>query len=220
MRIAFHVMSSPLGLLFVARSPRGLRHLEFMDRRSLKRTIAGHESTEPDATWEPSLLELKPAIEQLESFFSGMLKRFSLPLDPDGTEFQHAVWNTLLEIPFAETRSYGEVARAIGQPKAARAVGLANNQNPIAIIVPCHRVIGAGGSLVGYGGGMHRKKWLLDHEARFADLDAREATTGPRLAQVAPKPYARATAGVARKSAVAAPKPAAAARGRGRKPAR
>ena len=212
-------MSSPLGLLFVASSPRGLRYLEFMDRRSLKRTIAGHESTEPDATWEPSLLELKPAIEQLESYFSGMLKKFSLPLDPDGTEFQHAVWHTLLEIPYAETQSYGEVARAIGQPKAARAVGLANNQNPVAIIVPCHRVIGAGGSLVGYGGGMHRKKWLLDHEARFADLDARAATTGPRRAQVAPKAEARAASRAARKPA-ATPRPAATARGRGRKPAR
>lgn len=164
MRIAFHVMSSPLGLLFVARSSRGLRYLEFMDRRSLKRTIAGHESTEPDATWEPSLLELKPAIDQLESFFSGMLKKFSLPLDPDGTEFQHAVWHTLLEIPYAETRSYGEVARAIGQPRAARAVGLANNQNPVSIIVPCHRVIGANGSLTGYAGGLPRKEHLLQHE--------------------------------------------------------
>jgi len=218
-RFAFHVMSSPLGLLFVARSPRGLRYLEFMDRRSLKRTIAGHESMEPDATWEPSLLELKPTVDQLESYFSGMLKRFSLPLDPDGTEFQHAVWQTLLEIPYAKTHSYGEIARAIGQPKAARAVGLANNQNPIAIIVPCHRVIGAGGSLVGYGGGMHRKKWLLDHEARFADLDARAATMGPRRAQVAPKPETRATARPGRKPA-APLHPAPTARGRGRKPAR
>ena len=174
-RLAYHVMSSPLGLLFLARSERGLRYLEFMDRRSLKRTIAAHESTDPGAAWEPSLLELKPVVDQLESYFSGMLTRFDFPLDPDGTAFQHAVWRALLGIPYAETRSYGEVARVIGQPRAARAVGLANNQNPIAIVVPCHRVVGAGGSLVGYGGGMHRKKWLLDHEARFARLEAREA---------------------------------------------
>src|SRR5437867_2380089 len=94
---------------------------------------------------------------------------------PEGTPFQHGVWRALLDIPFAETRSYGEIARTIGQPRSARAVGLANNQNPIAIIVPCHRVIGAGGSLVGYGGGVHRKKWLLQHELRFATLDQRAA---------------------------------------------
>ncbi len=221
MRLAYHVMSSPLGLLFVARSPRGLRYLEYMDRRSLKRTIGGHERTAPDATWEPSLLELKPVVDQLEQFFSGMLKRFSLPLDPDGTEFQHAVWDALLEIPYAATRSYGDVARVIGQPRAARAVGLANNQNPIAIIVPCHRVIGAGGSLVGYGGGMQRKKWLLEHEARFAMLHARATTPGqPRPAPRAPaatRPRATVAAG---RSTTAARRTAPAPRTPGRKPIR
>lgn len=199
-------MSSPLGLLFVARSPRGLRYLEFMDRRSLKRTITGHESTAPEATWEPSLLELKPVVDQLEGYFSGMLKKFTLPLDPDGTEFQHAVWRALLDIPYAETSSYGDVARTIGQPKAARAVGLANNQNPIAIIVPCHRVIGAGGSLVGYGGGMHRKKWLLDHEARFASLDARAGA--PALSRIVTRPQVRTPL----RAALATARPASAAR--------
>ena len=174
-RFAYHVMSSPLGLLFLAHSGRGLRYLDYMDRRSLKRTIGIHEPDLPDATWEPSLLELKPVVEQLDAFFSGTLRKFSLKLDPEGTPFQHAVWRTLLDIPFADTRSYGEIARAIGQPRSARAVGLANNQNPIAIVVPCHRVIGAGGSLVGYGGGVHRKKWLLQHELRFAKLDQRAA---------------------------------------------
>ena len=202
-RLAYHVMSSPLGLLFIARSEKGLRYLEFMDRRSLKRTIAGHESTDPGATWEPSLLELKPVVEQLENYFSGMLTRFDVALDPDGTAFQHAVWGALLVIPYAETRSYGEVARVIGQPRAARAVGLANNQNPIAIVVPCHRVIGAGGSLVGYGGGMQRKKWLLDHEARFARLEAREAAENrPRgAAKPAARPTSRPGARAASKSA-------------------
>jgi len=214
-------MSSPLGLLFLARSPRGLRYLEYMDRRSLKRTIAGHESTAPDATWEPSLLELKPVVDQLGGYFSGTLTSFTLPLDPDGTEFQHAVWRALLEIPFGETRSYGEIARAIGQPQAARAVGLANNQNPAAIIVPCHRVIGAGGSLVGYGGGMHRKKWLLDHEARFAGLDARTGVLAQPRATVraATRPSARATRASEKPVAVArTPRKAAApARGTGKK---
>lgn len=171
-RLAYHVMSSPLGLLFLARSERGLKFLEYMDRRSLKRTIAAHELIVPDATWEPSLLELKSVVDQLEGYFSGTVHRFDLQLDPEGTAFQRLVWRALLAIPFAHTRSYGEIAGAIGQPKSARAVGLANNQNPIAVIIPCHRVIGADGSLVGYGGGTQRKRWLLDHEARVAKLDA------------------------------------------------
>jgi O-6-methylguanine DNA methyltransferase len=161
-------MSSPVGLLFVAATERGLRHLEYMDRRSLKRTIAGHAGEIADATWEPSLLELKPAVDQLESYFNGGLFEFRIPLDLRGSEFQVAVWRELQRIPYGETRSYGDVAKAIGQPRSARAVGLANNQNPLAIVVPCHRVIGADGSLTGYGGGVQRKKWLLAHEARFS----------------------------------------------------
>jgi O-6-methylguanine DNA methyltransferase len=187
-RLAYHVMSSPLGLLFLARTARGLALLQFMDRRSLKRTIAAQAAAYPDATWEPSLLELKPVVDQLESWFCGTTSEFHVALDPVGTEFQLQVWGALRRIPYAETRSYGEIAKAIGQPKAARAVGLANNQNPIAIIVPCHRVIGADGALVGYGGGMPRKRKLLDLEARFGrpvgktgDLFA--AATDPRPAR-------------------------------------
>jgi methylated-DNA-[protein]-cysteine S-methyltransferase len=103
-------------------------------------------------------------IDQLAEYFAGDRDSFDLPLEPEGTEFQRAVWNALEEIPFGETRSYGEIALAVGRPKAARAVGMANNRNPIAVIVPCHRVIGAGGALVGYAGGLERKTWLLDHE--------------------------------------------------------
>jgi methylated-DNA-[protein]-cysteine S-methyltransferase len=161
-------MSSPVGLLFLARTERGLRYLQFMDRKSLKRLIASHEDDAPGATWEPSLLELKPAVDQLGAYFNGMLHEFELPLDPVGSDFQHKVWKALSQIPFGETRTYGQIAKAIRQPKSPRAVGLANNQNPIAIVVPCHRVIGANGSLTGYGGGLPRKRWLLDHEARFA----------------------------------------------------
>lgn len=103
-------------------------------------------------------------IDQLSEYFAGDRDSFDLPLEPEGTEFQRAVWNALAEIPFGETRSYGEIAAAVGRPKAARAVGMANNRNPIAVIVPCHRVIGSGGALVGYAGGLERKTWLLDHE--------------------------------------------------------
>jgi methylated-DNA-[protein]-cysteine S-methyltransferase len=104
------------------------------------------------------------AIDQLDEYFAGERDEFDLPLQPEGTEFQRAVWSALEQIPFGETRSYGEIAAAVGRPKAARAVGMANNRNPIAVVVPCHRVIGAGGALVGYAGGLERKTWLLDHE--------------------------------------------------------
>ena len=171
-RIAYHMMASPVGLLFLARTERGLRYLEYMDRKSLKRLIASHADTSPDATWEPSLLELKEVVDGLDAYFNGMLHQFEVPLDPVGSDFQRKVWHSLSEIPFGQTRTYGQIAKAIRQPKATRAVGLANNQNPIAIIVPCHRVIGANGSLTGYGGGLHRKRWLLDHEARFAGQGA------------------------------------------------
>src|SRR5204863_3697864 len=93
---------------------------------------------------------------------------FDVRTDAVGSPFQLAVWNALRAIPYGETRTYGQIAKAIGQPRSARAVGLANNQNPIAIIVPCHRVIGANKSLTGYGGGLPRKRWLLEHEARFS----------------------------------------------------
>jgi methylated-DNA-[protein]-cysteine S-methyltransferase len=103
--------------------------------------------------------------EQLDAYFAGELDTFDLDLDPHGTPFQRRVWDALLEIPFGETISYSELARRLGDPKLVRAVGLANGRNPISIVVPCHRVIGADGSLVGYGGGLERKRWLLDHEA-------------------------------------------------------
>jgi len=165
-RIAYHMTASPVGLLFLARTERGLRYLEFMDRRSIKRMIAAHEEDLPGAKWEPSLLELKDVVDQLDGFFNSLLREFELPLDLAGSDFQLRVWKALATIPFGETRTYGQIAKAIGQPKASRAVGLANNQNPIAIVVPCHRVIGADGSLTGYGGGLPKKRWLLDHESR------------------------------------------------------
>jgi O-6-methylguanine DNA methyltransferase len=169
MRIAYHVMSSPVGLLFLARTPKGLRYVEFMDKKSLKRMVSNHAAEYPGATWEPSLLDIKEAVDQLDEYFTGMRYAFDLPLDLVGSEFQLQTWNALLQIPFGETRTYGQVAKLIGQPKAARAVGLANNQNPIPIIVPCHRIIGANGKLTGYGGGLPKKKWLLQNETRFAD---------------------------------------------------
>jgi len=107
---------------------------------------------------------LKEAVKQLKSYFAGGLKEFSLPLEPEGTAFMKKVWSALCEIPYGKTASYKEIAERVGIPKGARAVGLANNRNPIPIFIPCHRVIGADGSLTGYAGGLEIKKRLLDLE--------------------------------------------------------
>lgn len=104
------------------------------------------------------------ALHQLDEYFAGSRKSFDLSLDPSGTEFQRSVWAALCDIPYAETRTYGEIAANIGNKKASRAVGMANNRNPIAIIIPCHRVIGASGKLVGYAGGLEIKRYLLELE--------------------------------------------------------
>jgi methylated-DNA-[protein]-cysteine S-methyltransferase len=117
---------------------------------------------------------LDQAAAELAEYFAGRRHEFSLALAPRGTGFQRLVWEALMRIPYGETRSYGELARTIGRPAASRAVGAANGQNPIAIIVPCHRLIGANGDLTGYGGGLDAKRWLLDHER------ARAGTSRPR----------------------------------------
>ena len=104
------------------------------------------------------------ALRQLEEYFSGSRKCFDLPINPQGTPFQRSVWTALCDIPYGETRTYGEIAAGIGNKKACRAVGMANNRNPIAIIIPCHRVIGANGKLVGYAGGLEVKRFLLELE--------------------------------------------------------
>ena len=103
-------------------------------------------------------------LRQLTEYFKGRRQKFSIPLVLEGTDFQKAVWRQLQKIPFGQTASYGDVARAVGSPRAFRAVGNANNKNPIPLIIPCHRVIGSDGKLVGFGGGIWRKEWLLEHE--------------------------------------------------------
>jgi O-6-methylguanine DNA methyltransferase len=147
---------SPVGPLFLAASTKGLVRLEFEARvqKLNPNTIELHVS-------KP---ELDPYLRQLDEYFAGERQQFSLPLDLRGTEFQIACWNALLEIPYGETRSYRDIAEVIGHPLACRAVGMSNNRNPIAIIVPCHRVIASSGSLCGYGGGLAIKRRLLDLE--------------------------------------------------------
>lgn len=129
----------------------------------------------PAAAWQRADDAFTAAREQLDAYFAGELTAFDLPLAPRGTEFQLRVWTALQEIPYGETTSYGALAGRIGAPGAARAVGLANGRNPISIIVPCHRVIGAGGSLTGYGGGLERKRALLDLERGRGYLFANDA---------------------------------------------
>jgi methylated-DNA-[protein]-cysteine S-methyltransferase len=111
---------------------------------------------------------IKEAAAQLTEYLDGRRKKFDLPLNPQGTEFQKKVWKALCDIPYGQTRSYKQVAEAVGNPKGPRAVGMANNRNPIIIFIPCHRVIGANGSLVGYGGGLHVKEKLLAIEKGIA----------------------------------------------------
>jgi methylated-DNA-[protein]-cysteine S-methyltransferase len=152
----YRTIDSPIGLLTLAGHDQSLTHVRMVD-----------QTYEPSRNgWFPNPKAFNDAVEQLNAYFAGELTTFDLELDLRGTEFQRRVWQALLTIPFGETRSYGEVAEQIGAPGAARAVGLANGHNPIAIIVPCHRVIGASGSLTGYGGGLDRKRSLLALEAR------------------------------------------------------
>lgn len=148
----FAYLSSPVGTLTLTEEEGALTGLYF---GQLARQ--GQEVLSP---------VLKETARQLSEYFSGKRREFSLPLSPKGTEFQLRVWRALETIPYGETRSYGDMARLIGSPKACRAVGMANHRNPISIIVPCHRVVGANGSLTGYGGGLDAKRFLLDLEQK------------------------------------------------------
>jgi len=147
---------SPVGPLFLAASSKGLVRLEFQARlQKLNPQVIQLEQSQP---------ALAPYLRELDEYFAGRRREFSFPLDLRGTEFQLQCWRALLDIPYGETRSYRDLARAIGHPQAFRAVGMSNNRNPIAIVVPCHRVIAADGSLCGYGGGLEIKRYLLDLE--------------------------------------------------------
>ena len=147
--------SSPLGIIKVSYSARGITSLAFTN------TWYSHARDD---------LFLQQCYLQLDAYFAGKLQEFDLTLDLRGTEFQLLVWKQLRTIPFGHTVTYQEVADAIGKPGAVRAVGHANGQNPVSIIVPCHRVVGSDGSLTGYAGGLWRKKWLLEHELKTKQL--------------------------------------------------
>ncbi|MFP3987033.1 methylated-DNA--[protein]-cysteine S-methyltransferase [Streptomyces sp. E11-3] len=153
------VIDSPYGPLTLVATDGVLSGLHMTDQR--------HRPPE-ESFGSPDDTPFTEVVRQLRAYFAGDLKEFDLPLRLDGTPFQRSVWAGLREIPYGETRSYGELAEAVGNPGASRAVGLANGKNPIGIIVPCHRVVGANGSLTGYGGGLERKRRLLDFEGGAA----------------------------------------------------
>jgi methylated-DNA-[protein]-cysteine S-methyltransferase len=162
----FRTMDNPVGPLTLAGQDGRLMHLRMVD-----------QTCEPShGGWERDDIAFPEAVEQLKAYFAGERREFDLELEPVGTNFQRRVWEALLTIPYGETRSYGQIAEQIGSPGASRAVGLANGHNPIGIIIPCHRVIGANGSPTGYGGGLDRKRALLELEQqvniqRVAALD-------------------------------------------------
>jgi methylated-DNA-[protein]-cysteine S-methyltransferase len=158
-RVFYSTYDSPLGELLLVGDGRSLTGL-YMQAQKYAREV------QPE--WKRDAQPFRAAVEQLDAYFAGELRAFDLSLAPSGTDFQRTVWRALLDVQFGTTATYGELARRIGSPRAPRAVGLANGRNPIGLIVPCHRIIGANGSLTGYGGGIERKRWLLAHEARWS----------------------------------------------------
>ncbi len=151
----FDAFDTKIGVLTVAADVTGIRHILFPDNK--------YDATGRDG-WKRDAAALREPREQLLAYFAGERRTFDLPLAPRGTPFQLKVWDALARIPFGETRSYAQVAATIDAPKAVRAVGTANGRNPLPIVLPCHRVIGADGSLTGFGGGLPLKRFLLDHE--------------------------------------------------------
>jgi O-6-methylguanine DNA methyltransferase len=166
--------ASPIGPLFLAASAQGLVALEFDAR------LPGQQSIRPNPrdlraekkqfSFAESDGALQPYVTELKEYFAGRLREFSFPLDLRGTDFQRSCWNALLAIPYGETRTYADIARAVGKPNAFRAVGMANNRNPVAIVVPCHRVIASDGTLCGYGGGLDVKRKLLELEGALSGM--------------------------------------------------
>jgi methylated-DNA-[protein]-cysteine S-methyltransferase len=171
----YELIESPLGTVFIGGSAAGLHRVKFIEgARSVAWFIV---RLAEDADVAPDEVHRDPvagaeAARQLREYFAGDRTTFDLPLAPVGTPFQAQVWMALRDIPAGETRSYGQIAARLGKPSASRAVGAANGQNPLAVVVPCHRVVGANGTLTGYAGGLDRKAWLLKHEARALPLFA------------------------------------------------
>lgn len=164
--------ASPVGPLFLAASERGLVALEFDARLPGQQTICPNprdvRAEAKRIQFNESPASMRGYVGELEEYFAGHRRDFAFPLDLRGTDFQVACWRALLAIPYGETRTYADIARAVGRPQGFRAVGMANNRNPIAIVVPCHRVIASDGTLCGYGGGLDIKRKLLELEGSLS----------------------------------------------------
>jgi len=160
--IWYDQLATPIGTLLLVADAQGLREVWFE---------TGKHRKAPDPSWKQDAAKLAFARRQLEEYFAGTRQHFDLPMHPLGTTFQVTVWQALADIPYGSTISYGELARRIGQPLAVRAVGAANGRNPLPIVLPCHRVIGANGSLTGFGGGLPTKRFLLEMEDQVARGD-------------------------------------------------
>ena len=169
-------VNSPIGPLFLAASAQGLVALEFDARSPGQQTIRPNprdlrqkkEKEKKGYEIVEGPRQLQAYATELEEYFAGKRREFKFPLDLRGTDFQQSCWRALLAIPYGETRTYADIARAVGKPTAFRAVGMANNRNPIAIVVPCHRVIASDGTLCGYGGGLDIKRKLLELEGALS----------------------------------------------------
>lgn len=166
--LSAHWIDSPLGSLLMVAGDQGVCLLEFVDRRGLEKELEDIRRRLSAVIVPGANPHITQLSSELAAYFAGRLKTFQAPIDMRGTPFQTAVWLALRKMPYGQTTSYSALARKIGRPEAHRAVGRANGQNRIAIVVPCHRVVRENGELSGYGGGVWRKQWLLDHERRFA----------------------------------------------------
>lgn len=161
MKIYIAQFNSPVGTLHLASSDQGVVCISLSGKENLMKNL---ERLVPDMELEENVGNSKKVIKQLKEYFSGVRKDFDLPLHVIGTDFQKLVWRQLCQVPFGKTASYKEIAEKIGKPKAMRAVGQANHRNPIPIIIPCHRIIGSNGHLVGFVAGLDKKRFLLSHE--------------------------------------------------------
>ncbi|HSD64084.1 MAG TPA: methylated-DNA--[protein]-cysteine S-methyltransferase [Ignavibacteriaceae bacterium] len=170
--LSFERFSTPLGTMMAIGNDEGIYLLEFTDRRMLETELKRLEKHFKASILPGSNKYIQELKVQLKEYFEGKRKQFDVPLRFFGTAFQKNAWNALLAIPYGKTRSYKEQAQIIHRPKAVRAVGTANGCNRIAIVIPCHRVIGENGKLTGYGGGLWRKKWLLEHEKKFSGFQS------------------------------------------------
>ena len=168
-------MRSPLGPLVAGATDEGVCLLEFTDRRMLETQFEAVKRRFDKPVLPGTNAHLERLESELEEYFAGRLTRFTVPLVYPGSLFQRKVWSALLAIPYGETRSYEQMAKTVGEPNAVRAVGTANGQNRIAIVIPCHRVIRKGGELGGYGGGLARKQWLLQLERMTVSVETEAA---------------------------------------------